>query len=401
MTDACEHANDNDDSPFPWHHPILEQDCTLRVRRARTGLALVTSIKLTARMRAVLFSSVIVLLLASCEVLPPLQEGAVDSSDAAGTVSDSDRALAERSIYSALTQGIDRYLLAPGDVLRFIFMANPEAQQSSYVIGVRDKLRIEFYYQKDATRTVVVRPDGRITLPAKGDVVAAGLTAEKLAEHIRKLYQDMYRDPVVTVSVEEYSSPFTELNDSLKTAQEGRARQVVIAPDGFVYLPLLPPIKAGGKTVGDLQAEVNRLYAERAGGMSISLGLERVSADRVFVFGEIRNPGVLTLARPQTALQVIATAGGSLPTGAMDRVKVLSWTSSGESRVHTLNLEAVFDGAHNDMLVPPNTVLYVPPTTITKVNRFIDQYIKQLFLFNGISGNVIYELRRRDSLSVP
>ena len=345
-------------------------------------------------MHALLFSGFVVAFLVSCAAPPRPEEGASGSNSAASAVSDAEKTQAERTISSALTQGIDRYLLAPGDLLRFIYTSNRQAQQSSYVIGLSDKLRIEFFYHPGTTRTVVVRPDGRITLPVKGEVIAAGLTAEKLADRVRDLYQDIYRDPVVTVSVEEYSSPLTEINESLKTAQDGRSRQVVIAPDGLASLPLLPPFRAGGKTVEGLQNEVNQLYAERVGGVSVSLSLEKAAGDRVFVFGEVRIPGVLTVPRPQTTLQLITTAGGPLTTGAMDRVRVLYWTPNGESTVRTIDLEAVLDGSSSqkDMLVPANTVVYVPPTEITKLDRFIDQYIRQVFLFNGFSANMTYQL---------
>ena len=37
-------------------------------------------------------------------------------------------------------------------------------------------------------------------------------------------------------------------------------------------------------------------------------------------------------------------------------------------------------------------MVYVSPSSITDANRFVDQYIRQLFLFNGTSFGVIYEI---------
>ena len=50
------------------------------------------------------------------------------------------------------------------------------------------------------------------------------------------------------------------------------------------------------------------------------------------------------------------------------------------------------ENAEQDMLLPKNTALYVPPSGITKVDRFIDQYIRQMLLFNGFSINAIYDI---------
>jgi protein involved in polysaccharide export with SLBB domain len=346
----------------------------------------------------------LVLLLAACADSAP-RAGAGSAPAGAGTVASADRLKAERTVYASLTQGAERYRLAPGDTLLFLFTGRARAQQSNYVIGVRDKLRVEFFYHQDASRTVVVRPDGRITLPLQGDVVAAGLTPEQLATRIRAMYQDVYRDPVVTVSVEEFSSALTELSDALKTSVHGRARQIVVGPDGMADVPLLPPIKASGRSIEEVQDEVNRLYEERFGGVRVSVSLEKIVGDRVFVFGEVRSPGMLTLARPLTALQIISSVGGPLTTGAMNRVKVLYSTGDGEPQLRTLDLEAMLQGRKfdQDMLLGANTVVYVPPTTITQLDRIVDQYIKQLFLYNGSSLNFdfVYSTNTQRVTAVP
>ena len=97
-------------------------------------------------------------------------------------------------------------------------------------------------------------------------------------------------------------------------------------------------------------------------------------------------------------MQAIATAGGHLPTADIQNVKAVYWTTDGEQRIRTLNLGSVMIGQNieQDMLLPGNTALYVPPSTITKMDRWVDQHIRQLLLFNGIGVNAIYELNDRD-----
>lgn len=341
--------------------------------------------------------------LASCATPGSSGETAQRGSDAAAPVGDAERIMAQRAIHAGLTRGVERYHLGPGDVVRLVFTGNPEPQQSEYLIGVRDRLRVEFFYHPQLSRTIVVRPDGRITLPLRGDIVAAGRTPAQLAAQLQELYQDVYRDPVVTVSVEEFSSALVELTDSLKSSPEGRAKQVIVAPDGLAFVPLLPPITASGRTVEELQTEINRLYRSRFGDVTASVSLEKVAGDRVFVFGEVKSPGMITLPGPKTTLQVITAAGGPLITGALERVKVLYWSPDGESRLRTLDLEAGFESGtiEGDLLLPANTVVYVPPTTIAKLDRLVDQYIRQLFLFNGWGFTLFYNLNPQDAVTVP
>jgi polysaccharide export outer membrane protein len=89
--------------------------------------------------------------------------------------------------------------------------AEPSQQTSrtpgaDYVIGTDDLLFISVWKEPDLTRTVPVRPDGKITLPLVGDITASGLTPEQLQENITKLLGNYVSSPAVTVTVQEVRS---------------------------------------------------------------------------------------------------------------------------------------------------------------------------------------------------
>jgi len=77
---------------------------------------------------------------------------------------------------------------------------------SDYVIGVEDVLNVVFWRDKDLSAEVVVRPDGKISLPMLNDVAAAGMTPEALAEVVAKAATKFVRDPGATVIVKEIRS---------------------------------------------------------------------------------------------------------------------------------------------------------------------------------------------------
>ena len=58
--------------------------------------------------------------------------------------------------------------------------------------------------------------------------------------------------------------------------------------------------------------------------------------------------------------------------------------------MRTIDLFKMFSGLslESDMIVPNNAVIYVPKTTITKMDQWVDQYIKQLFLYQGESASM-------------
>ena len=80
------------------------------------------------------------------------------------------------------------------------------ALPSDYVIGVEDVLSVVFWRDKDLSAEVVVRPDGKISLPMLNDVMAAGLTPEALADVVAKAATKFVRDPGATVIVKEIRS---------------------------------------------------------------------------------------------------------------------------------------------------------------------------------------------------
>src|SRR5579859_5261490 len=76
----------------------------------------------------------------------------------------------------------------------------------AYRIGPQDVLKIDVWKEDQLTRTVPVRPDGKITLPLINDVQAAGLTPMELAGVIRDGLRKFINEPQVTVTVSEINS---------------------------------------------------------------------------------------------------------------------------------------------------------------------------------------------------
>jgi polysaccharide export outer membrane protein len=81
-----------------------------------------------------------------------------------------------------------------------------DAAVTNYVIGCDDVLSITFWKDKDMSADVIVRPDGRITLPLINDVQASGFTPEQLRDRITERAKDFMDDPNLTVAVKAINS---------------------------------------------------------------------------------------------------------------------------------------------------------------------------------------------------
>ncbi len=78
---------------------------------------------------------------------------------------------------------------------------------SDYVIGPDDQLTVNFWRDKDMSADVVVRPDGKITLPLINELQAAGLTPAELTTSITKASMKfLTEEPTVSVIVRQINS---------------------------------------------------------------------------------------------------------------------------------------------------------------------------------------------------
>jgi len=77
---------------------------------------------------------------------------------------------------------------------------------TDYVIGPEDMLMINVWKNDALSRTLPVRPDGKISLPLLHDVQAAGLTAMQLRDKLASAFGEFMPNPEVSVTVMEVKS---------------------------------------------------------------------------------------------------------------------------------------------------------------------------------------------------
>jgi polysaccharide biosynthesis/export protein len=79
------------------------------------------------------------------------------------------------------------------------------AVPADYRLAPGDKLRVEVYKDAQLSQSLQVRPDGKVTLPLIGDIVATDLTPIQLRDRIASSLKEYVTNPVVTVIVVEAS----------------------------------------------------------------------------------------------------------------------------------------------------------------------------------------------------
>jgi polysaccharide biosynthesis/export protein len=77
---------------------------------------------------------------------------------------------------------------------------------ADYVVGAEDVLSVVFWRERDMSADVIVRPDGRISLPLLNDVDVAGLTPDQIRERVTEAARKFVEEPTATVVVKQINS---------------------------------------------------------------------------------------------------------------------------------------------------------------------------------------------------
>jgi polysaccharide export outer membrane protein len=94
----------------------------------------------------------------------------------------------------------------PAQASAGVSIAGAVKPPDDYVIGPDDVLTVMFWREKDMSSDVIVRPDGKITLPLINDVQAAGLTTEQLRDKLTAEAARFIEDPSATVVLKQLNS---------------------------------------------------------------------------------------------------------------------------------------------------------------------------------------------------
>jgi polysaccharide export outer membrane protein len=130
---------------------------------------------------------------------------------------------------------------SPEDIQRALAVDDGE-MPNDYVLGPTDVVTVSVWRNDDLSLSVPVRPDGKISVPLVGDVVASGRKPEELADSIRLSLTEFIREPQVSVVVTSMGS--NEFTDRVRVT--GAVRQPISTPhrQGMTVLDIF--LSAGG-----------------------------------------------------------------------------------------------------------------------------------------------------------
>jgi polysaccharide export outer membrane protein len=171
--------------------------------------------------------------------------------------------------------------------------------------------------------------------------------------------------------------------------------------DGFVDLPVLGRIKAGGVTVEQFEMDLIELGKKYVRQPQFTVTVVQFSSEPIFFVGAFKSPGIYPLAGSRTLVEMMSSVGGLQPT-ASRRIKITRRKEYGA--IPLPNVITLPDGSGTTVEISmaslrdnvnPAEDIVLQPFDVISVERAEMVYV------TGEVGHIgAFELQEKDSISV-
>jgi len=186
--------------------------------------------------------------------------------------------------------------------------------------------------------------------------------------------------------------PGDKFRVDVRTAPELSA-ELTIAPDGRISLPTIGPVMASGQTVKELQVNLENIYGNELRDPSLVITPTEFGSQKVFVGGEVKDPGVFELPGEIDVLQAILLAGGWTEDGKPTHVIVMRRQPGGQMMTRVVDVRNGLARADLYDIGPLRRfdVVYVTRKIIADENLFVKQFIRDAL---PIDFSLFYDVAR-------
>ncbi len=259
------------------------------------------------------------------------------------------------------------------------------AAQAAYVLSPGDRVIIRVLEDESFSRTYTVSGQGTVELPMVGPVVAAGLAPAQLAERVKQaLEKDLFYKTTVTAQMGEFTEGqvyiFGEVQNP-RSIQLSEARRITVVEaiamagglrqdaqrDEVIIYRWQPGV--GGMNRQAIKVPLATMLATRDMNQDVYLQTKDVvyvpgPTGRVYVIGQVRNPGVVVLPFDErlTVGKAIIRSGGLAQFANDAKVKLVRRKPDGTQQVIEVDVRKILKEGdlagdvpvqHEDMIIVP------------------------------------------------
>ena len=179
------------------------------------------------------------------------------------------------------------------------------------------------------------------------------VTTDKQANDNKKVAGD------VAVDIDKYVIGPEDVLDIFVWKEESLTKIVPVRIDGKISLPLLDDIQASGLTPLQLKEELTKKLSGFVDNPTVTVTVKEANSYRVFISGEVKQPGIVRIRHEVTLVNVIIMVGGFTEWANKRKILIITKENGKEKRI-TANYNKIIDGDMPDIVIKPGDTVIIP-----------------------------------------
>ena len=155
-----------------------------------------------------------------------------------------------------------------------------------------------------------------------------------------------------------------------------------IAPDGSASFMGIGDLHVAGMTIASLRSNLMQAYSYVIENPDLNVALTSIAARRVYVMGEVLEPGEMELRADGrlTLIEALARAGGPRKESAyLEHTLLVRWNATtGQQMAWKLDAAEEYWTGSVPLYLQPYDVVFIPNTPIDEVAIWVDNYIRRM-----------------------
>lgn len=160
----------------------------------------------------------------------------------------------------------------------------------------------------------------------------------------------------------------------IKDNKDISAESIRVGPDGKIARPLIGTVMVAGRTVSEVQAEIQNRYAQFIKNVDVTVMVTGFNSKWIYVDGEVRNPGRYPYTGSDSVVNALSQAG-FLTRGASPNGLHVCRGNPNDPEIYPVRYKDILvdDDSRTNWLLAPEDIVYVPPTFMRKVGYAIEE----------------------------
>jgi polysaccharide biosynthesis/export protein len=268
---------------------------------------------------------------------------------------------------------------------------------TNYVLGPEDQITVRVFAAADIPdKPVQIDNNGTVTLPMIGQVHAAGLTVEQLQANLVTAYKKYFKDPQVTVQVNDFRSQPVSVAGNVTTPgvvqlHGNRNLMEVIGQAGGLRADAGDSVLIT-RSLSEGPIPVAGAFTDPTGKYSVAhIDVRSVMSGKdpegnilmkphdvitvprarmIYVLGNVTRPGgyVLTENETMSLTQAIALAGGWDRSASLGGARILRADGGPTREQIPANVKKIMENKAPDLQMRPDDILYIPNSLTKQVS---------------------------------